>query len=184
MTTVTDRVADQISETVEHVEDTAKREAAIYAHGERRPVGGYAVLITLYGVLTTLLGVLARRRRASWQPTPLELAELGIATHKLSRLIAKDSVTSAARFPFTRYEKPSGEGEVVEEVRGEGLRHAVGELITCPFCMAVWVATALAFVMVLAPRAGRVVLAAACAVAGSDFLQLAYAILERASERG
>jgi hypothetical protein len=35
--------------------------------------------------------------------------------------------------------------------------------------------------MVLAPRAGRVVLATACAVAGSDYLQLTYALLERAT---
>ena len=82
---------------------------------------------------------------------------------------------------FTTFVEPSGEGEVHEEVRGTGVRHAVGELLSCPFCIAVWVATGLAFGMLLAPRATRVVTSVLCAAAGSDYLQLAYATLRRAA---
>ncbi|HLI25313.1 MAG TPA: DUF1360 domain-containing protein, partial [Acidimicrobiales bacterium] len=97
------------------------------------------------------------------------------------RLIAKDTVTAALRAPFTRFEGAAGEGEVNESVPGQGLSHAVGELVTCPFCLAVWVATALAFGLILAPRPTRWVAGVLAAVTGSDYLQFAYAWLR---ERG
>ena len=173
-------IAEEVEHAVERVEATVRREAKAYAHGAERPIGGYAVLLSAYGALVGLLAWVARRRKASWQPTPVDVVELGIATHKLSRLITKDTVTAIVRAPFTTFEEPSGDGEVHEEVRGTGLRHAAGELVTCPFCIAVWVATALAFGMLIVPRFTRVVLAILCAVAGSDYLQLTYAIAQRA----
>ena len=54
---------------------------------------------------------------------------LGVATHKLSRLIATDTATSPLRAPFTRYEGGAGVNEVSETPRGEGPRRAFGELI-------------------------------------------------------
>jgi len=40
---------------------------------------------------------------------------------------------------------------VMESVRGHGPQHAVGELISCPFCLGLWTATALTAGMVYAP---------------------------------
>ena len=105
-----------------------------------------------------------------------------VATHKLSRMLAKDSVLAVVRTPFTRFQEAAGAGEVHEEVRGHGPRHAVGELVSCPFCLAQWVATGLAFGLVLAPRATRLAAGIFCAVAGSDALQFAYAALERTEQ--
>jgi hypothetical protein len=62
----------------------------------------------------------------------------------------------------------------MESVRGHGAQHAAGELISCPFCLAVWTGTALAGGMVFAPRATRLVCTVLTAVAASDALQLAY----------
>ncbi|MEV0803215.1 DUF1360 domain-containing protein [Kribbella sp. NPDC050281] len=63
-------------------------------------------------------------------------------THKLARLAAKDAVTSRLRMPFTRYQDTGGPSEVMEEVREDGvLRHAIGELLTCPFCLSLCIAT-------------------------------------------
>jgi hypothetical protein len=93
-------------------------------------------------------------------------------------LVAKDAVTAVIRAPFTRYEEPAGEGEVNESVRGHGLAHAVGELLGCPFCLALWIATAMAFGMLLAPRATRWCAGVLAAVAGSDYLQFAYTALK------
>ena len=59
---------------------------------------------------------------------------------------------------------------------------AAGELITCPFCLAQWVATGLAAGLVFAPRATRLVMSTFSAVAGADFLQYAYASLQQATE--
>ena len=58
----------------------------------------------------------------------------------MARLLTKDTVVSPIRAPFTRFEGPGGPSEVNERVRGRGWRHAIGELITCPFCAGEWVA--------------------------------------------
>ena len=55
------------------------------------------------------------------------------------------------------------------------MTHAVGELVTCPFCLAQWVATGLAFGFVLAPRASRFAAGVLSAISAADALQLAYA---------
>lgn len=172
-----------IQDTASDLRQAAVTEAARYANGADRPLGGYAVLLSVYSAMVALLGALVRRRGGL--PERFETRDLlllGVATHKLSRLISKDSVTAVVRAPFTTFAEPSGEGEVHEEVRGEGIRHAAGELVTCPFCLSVWVATALAFGLVLAPRATRFVGSVLGAVAGSDFLQLAYATTQQAAK--
>jgi hypothetical protein len=104
---------------------------------------------------------------------------IGVATHKLSRLVAKDTVTAPLRAPFTEFHGSQGEGELAEEVRGRGPRHMVGELLTCPFCLAQWVATGFAAGLVFAPRATRLVAATFTAVATSDMLQNVYALLQQ-----
>jgi hypothetical protein len=76
----------------------------------------------------------------------------------------------------------SGDAELAEKVRGEDVKHAVGELIRCPFCLALWVATSFMFGLIFAPRATRLAAATMAAVAGSDFLQLAYAWGQRQAE--
>jgi hypothetical protein len=104
---------------------------------------------------------------------------MAVATHKVSRLVTKDSVTAAVRAPFTEFKEPAGEGEVNEEVRGTGLRHAVGELLTCPFCFSQWAATGFAFGLVLAPRATRLVASTLAAVTVADVMQFGFAALRK-----
>lgn len=147
-----------------------------YGGGEPRPLRGYLLTLSTYSTVVAALAGLARltHRRPPERVDPFDMMLIGIATHKLSRLLAKDSVTSVLRAPFTRYEQPTGESEVNEQVRGEGVRHAVGELVSCPFCMAVWVATGFGAGLVFAPRLTRLAAATFTAVAASDFLQLVY----------
>ena len=147
-----------------------------YAPKGEVPLRGYVVTGSVYtGVVAALTAaVRLSGRTVPDRPSTQDIVLLSVATHKLSRLLAKDSVTSPLRAPFTRFEKPAGNAELVEQVRGEGTRHAVGELISCPFCLAVWVSTVLSAGLVLAPRLTRLVSTALTAVAVSDFLQLAY----------
>ena len=99
---------------------------------------------------------------------------MALATQHLSRLIAKDSITSPLRAPFTQFVEATGEGEVNEKVIGKGLHHAIGELITCPFCLGQWVASALLAGMLAAPNF-TTALTTVCSVARtSDYLQLGY----------
>ena len=102
--------------------------------GEERPLGAYAVLAVVYNALFGGFLLLARRRGMlddlARQATPGNILLLGVATHKLSRLIAKDWVTSPIRAPFTTYEDPASASEVNERPRGHGMRLALGELLT------------------------------------------------------
>jgi hypothetical protein len=133
------------------------------------------VLLATYGLAATAAVALLHDRRERVRRFDLRtLVLFAIATEHLSRLIAKDAITSVIRSPFTRFVEATGEGEVNEEVVGEGLRHAIGELVTCPFCLAQWVATALVAGQVAAPSF-TTALATICALARtSDYLQLAY----------
>lgn len=158
------------------------REAAAgYAPGRGRPLGGY--LMTLGGYLGFAGGLATLARLTGHAPPeridPRDVVLLGIATHKVSRMLAKDSVTSPLRAPFTRYTGTTGDAELGEEVRGTGLRHSVGELVSCPFCLSVWVATGFAAGLVLAPRFTRLAAATFTAVAVSDTLQLGYAAAQQ-----
>jgi hypothetical protein len=107
-----------------------------------------------------------------------DLALLGVASHKTSRTISKDKVTAPFRAPFTEHEGEGGPGELEESPRGTGVRHTVGELVACPFCLDQWVATGYVAGLVVAPRATRLVAAVMATVAISDFLQIGYKVSE------
>jgi hypothetical protein len=140
---------------------------------EHRPLGSYLLLATAFNAA---LGgfVAARRHDLPERIEPYDLVLMGAATHKLSRLIAKDRVTSAFRAPFARYEGSAGPAEVSEEPRGTGMRLAIGELVTCPFCMGQWVAAGLMCGLVTAPRSTRFVASIFATLGVSDALQLVY----------
>lgn len=150
--------------------------AEAYAHGEHRPLGSYVVLTGAF--FAGLGGALASAHRAGRtldRPSAADVVLAGLATQKVSRLIAKDKVTSFLRAPFTRYQEPAGQGELEEEPRGDGLQYAIGELIICPYCMAQWVAGAIAVGWVAAPRTTRLLTAMWAAQGVADGIQLAYA---------
>jgi hypothetical protein len=157
-----------------------------YAGDEARPLAGYTASMLTYAGLAAGVAALARRRRPDVpeRPAPADIVLLAVATHKLSRILSKDAVTSPLRAPFTRYREPIGAAEVGEEVRSDRpLQHAVGELLTCPFCLAMWTAGGLTSGLVFAPRLTRYVSAALTAVAASDFLQLGYDAAKKACEK-
>jgi hypothetical protein len=167
-----------MSDVVEDLSERATQEADAYRAGEDRPLGSFAGLMVAYGVFVTVGALAARRRGLPSKVGPGDLALVSVATHKLSRLLAKDPVTSPLRAPFTRFAGTSGEAELKEQVRGSGPRKALGELVTCPFCVGQWVATSFVLGLVLAPRATRLVASTFTAVAAADFLQLAYTAAE------
>jgi hypothetical protein len=159
--------------------DSPGRIAADYAPDAERPLGAFLALMGAYGAVVGA-GALALRRRGVRLPERLGLSDVvltSVATHKVARLIAKDPVTSPLRAPFVRFKGTTGPAELEEEVRGTGPRKAVGELVTCPFCLGQWVATGFVFGMVVQPRITRLVATTFTALTASDFLQLLYAHL-------
>jgi hypothetical protein len=154
---------------------------AFGGYSERsRPLGEYGLLVATFGTLFSLLtAAAARRGRLPERLEPADLVLGGVATYKLSRLVTKEKVTSPLRAPFTREEGEGPPAEVEERPRGRGLRYAIGELLTCPFCLSQWIAGAMVHGYAFAPRVTRLIGGMMSMVALSDFLQLAY----RASER-
>lgn len=170
---------------IEDMRGWARRQAEQYRDGEDRPLGGYLAVMGAYtagiGAVTVAGRVLGRR--APVQVSPWDLAQITVATHRIARTISKDPVTSPLRAPFTRYQGVSAAAELKEDVRSHnGVQHSIGELLSCPMCLAQWVATALTAGLVLSPRVTRLVAATFTAVAGADFLQYVYAYLQKAAE--
>jgi hypothetical protein len=154
--------------------------SARYAPSDERPLGSFLALMGTYGALVGA-GVLGLRRIGVRLPENVgvgDVALIAVATHKLSRLIAKDPVTSPLRAPFVRFAGTSGEAELNEEVRGTGPQKAIGELVTCPFCVGQWVATGLVFGFLMNPKVTRLVATVFTSLTAADFLQHAYAHVE------
>ena len=163
----------------------AHEETTAYSAGADRPLGGYARVMGGYAGAVGLAALAVKRsgRRLPDRIAPYDLTLLAIATHKASRLLTKEAVTSPLRAPFTRFEGVSGPNELHEEVRHEdGVKHAIGELLTCPFCLGQWLATGFGLGLVVAPRLTRMVASVLAVRAGSDVLQYGYAIAQRRAE--
>ena len=147
-----------------------------YAPHEERPLAAYALLIAVFNA--GFAGAIAAAHTAGRKPperiAAADLLLLGAATQKLSRLLSKDIVTSVLRAPFTEFGDYAGQGEVNESARGQGLQKAIGELVTCPFCVGQWVSAGFVSGFVAAPRLTRLVASVFATLSIADFLQLAY----------
>lgn len=153
-------------------------DASTYDGRDEVNLSGYADSLAVFAVSIAGLLALAHDRELPDHYSVKDLTLGGIATHKLTRLLSRASVTSPLRAPFTQFEGPAGSGEHIEKPRdGHGLRHTVGELVTCPFCLGVWIGTAYIAGVALAPRPTRTVAAVLTVVVGSDTLQHAYSRL-------
>jgi hypothetical protein len=147
-----------------------------YARGEERPLGAYLALIGFFNAIFALF-LLAVRESGRPLPERIKLSDmalLGVATHKLSWLVATDVVTTPLRAPFTEFQQLKSPAKVEERPRGAGLRRALGELVTCQFCIGQWFAALFVYGLVLAPFVTRLVASIFTVLAFSDFLHETY----------
>jgi hypothetical protein len=155
-----------------------------YAAPQKRPpLAPYAAAMAIFNGLFAA-GLVAARRSGRQLPEKVgvgDIALVGVASHKLSRLISKDKVTSPLRAPFTELEGKGGPGELEEGARGGPVRKAIGELLICPYCIGLWVVAAFSFGLLFAPRVTRFVASVFSALTVSDFFQVAY---KAAEEKG
>lgn len=138
------------------------------------PYASYAGLVLT--LITGLVAVNELAKRAGRPPVELsafDLVALGGATFKAARTLTDDEVTSFVRAPFV---DRAYDGEDEEPV-GEGLRQAIGELVTCSRCIGMWAAGGLAATQLLAPRFGRLLVWSLNGAALNDFLQAGFATL-------
>src|SRR5215210_3101007 len=133
---------------------------------EERPFAEYAALTGAFGAVLGGFLLLARNRlpeRVGFG----DVARIGLASYKLGRLVAKDEVTSWVRAPVTR------DAEAQEPER-EGMARALGELVTCPYCIGVWVAAGFSAGLVVFPRQTRFAATILGGQAVADFLNAAF----------
>jgi hypothetical protein len=159
----------------------ARSQKARYSGDEERPLGGYIGTMATYTAAVGALAAVTRLRRHDL-PDGLSAKDIVLgaaATHKLSRLVTKDPVTSPLRAPFTVFHGAQAPSELSEEVRGDGAQKAVGELITCPFCVDLWLATAVTAGLIYIPRPTRLAIGTFATLAGADMLQFVYAWLQQ-----
>ena len=133
---------------------------------EERPLPEYAALTAVFGAVLGGFLVLARRRL----PERIgfgDVVRIGLASYKLGRLIAKEEVASFVRAPVTQDDEAT-------EPKPEGLQRALGELVTCPYCIGLWVASGLSYSLVLFPRQTRLVATIFGAQAVADFLNAGF----------
>jgi hypothetical protein len=140
---------------------------------DTRPLPEYAALT---GVFAAVLGafLLLANRRLPERIGFGDVVRLGLSSYKVGRLVAKDEVTSWVRAPVTRDEEAT-------EPKPEGAARALGELVTCPYCVGVWTSAGLACALVLLPRETRLVTTVFSAQAVADFLNAAFVKLQEKS---
>ena len=108
------------------------------------------VFVALYICVMTALYFLGRL------PTsirPFDFVLLGLAAARLTDIISTDQVTQWLRRPFVKMETTEIAGHEVETRtgRGRGLRKVLGDLLSCPWCVGVWVAACLTYAHLLMP---------------------------------
>ena len=146
---------------------------------ERPPYAAYATIATTFvGGLAAASAAATMLRRDPRDLSTLDLVTLGAATFKASRTISRDKVASFIREPFVEGEAYTGD----EEPAGDGMKRALGELVTCTRCVGTWVAASLASAQILAPRFGRVLTWTLSAGAANDFLQAGFVALTKADK--
>lgn len=109
------------------------------------------IFIALYIGVLALLYYLDRLPR---DIRILDFILLGLAAARLSDIISTDDILQWLREPFIEIEKEQIAGqEVPTRVgRGRGIRRVLGELLSCPWCVGVWVAAGLTYAYFLLPR--------------------------------
>jgi hypothetical protein len=136
------------------------------ATGAGRPLPEYATLTTVFsGALGAFL--LLARNRLPERVGFADVVRIGLASYKLGRLVAKDEVTSFVRAPVTRDEETT-------EPEPEGWRRAIGELVTCPYCVGLWIAAGFSCSLVLFPRETRFAATIFGGQTVADFLNAAF----------
>lgn len=148
---------------------------------DRPPYEAYAVIAGTFAALLGGAGALGRALGRDPQcQTALDFVVLGAAAFKASRTLAHDRVARFIREPFVEGEAYEGQDE---EPAGEGMRRAIGELVTCTRCVGTWTAAGLAATQVLAPRFGRLLTWSLAASAANDVLQAGFvALTKKANE--
>ncbi len=125
------------------------------------------------GVYAAAFGAVAwTSRRSDERLGGGDLATLGVATFTVTRVLTEQKVESWLRRPFV-VEPADGP----RRPRGEGMRFAIGELLSCTRCTGSWVGLGLVGLRLRSPRVGRLATAVATVGAINDTALASFAWL-------
>jgi hypothetical protein len=145
--------------------------------GETRPVD-YAAINAVWLSLAAAL-VAGTRGRASDDPiTNKELIPLAAATFAVSKAVARERIGAWVREPFVDEEKNQN-----QRPKGNRIRRAVGELVTCTRCVGTWSALAVVGLRVMNPEAGRTISVVLASSAANDWMQAGFKLLSEQTNR-
>lgn len=165
--------------------ETAEQLFSEYDANDDIPIGAYGTLVGAFSAIFGLF-LLILRLTGRELPERVKLADLtllGVAAHKSSYIVSNSSVMSFVRAPVTELQEVKSPTNLDERPRGEGVQKAVGDLLTCHFCLGMWVAAFFSYGLVLFPRATRFVASIFSIVAISDFTHQTYKrTMNRANE--
>lgn len=152
------------------------------AQPENDQLRAHAALIGIFNAALAVFLCLGRRCPGDEEPSPADLLLLGLATQKASRVLTRAKVTQPLRAPFTEIEGSAGAGEVESRPRGTGTRRAIGQLLTCPYCIGMWVASGFIYGFAFSPRMTRMVASIFAVSSVADFAQHGYAKAKELTE--
>ena len=163
--------------------DKAPQEVFEGYGAEDRELPSYATLAGVFNLAFAVFLLVARGvgRSIPERVDAKDIALLGVATHKLSLVLAQDAVTSPLRAPFTERQDKESPKSIDEKPRGKGLRRSIGELLTCQFCLGMWVAAFFTYGLVLASRVTRLIATILTILTVSDYLHQIYKVLRKES---
>jgi hypothetical protein len=122
---------------------------------DRNGPEGRALKLALAATFLAISGIAGARERRSAPLDPLELGLRGLAAYRIGRMVAFERIAVPVREPFTAtVPDETGVDETVV-ARGRGVRWAIGELLSCPTCVATWATLALAIGSMVAPGPTR-----------------------------
>lgn len=133
----------------------------------------YLTLIALFGGLFVALTARERGKGRSTPPIrPFDFLLLALSVFRLSRIVSSDPVTEPLRAPVTK------ETEDGSEPKGSGWQRAIGELVSCPMCLGVWISAALSYGLLRVPGPTRVLLAIFGAAGAAEALNVTMSVLD------
>lgn len=109
-----------------------------------RDRGGTEGRVLKLGLIAAYLGTigLAGTRSAQSRRSPglIEITLMGLASHRIGRIVAFERVAVPIREPFTATVPDDSGVDDTVVARGRGVQWAIGELLSCPTCVASWAA--------------------------------------------
>ncbi len=140
---------------------------------DERPLPEYAAVAAAFWALFALF--LAKKREDLPDRMRVsDMSAIALSSYKLARLITKEDVTAFVRAPVT--EDPDG-----QQPKRRGMPRVLGELLTCPYCIGLWITSGLSYSQVVFPRETRFFTSIFAPYAVTDFLHAGFVRLKEGS---